>query len=148
MRIGVYNYFAESHIGRIFILQERKNIKKLTKKWGCCCKKAGVKRHDTIALGLLKKNKKKKKSKKKEECQIAVFTSRGAHVNYAIIALLYTHSIGNQLYNTMVVFKRRVSIYLARDIPAFVMYCVYGESRSSLLIESPDCMIYKNEKTF
>ena len=29
-------------------------------------------------------------------------------------------------------------VYLARDIPAFVMYCVYGESRSSLLIESTD----------
>ena len=26
-------------------------------------------------------------------------------------------------------------VYLARDIPAFVMYCFYGESRSSLLIE-------------
>ena len=25
-------------------------------------------------------------------------------------------------------------VYLARDIPAFVMYYVYGESRSSLLI--------------
>ena len=32
-------------------------------------------------------------------------------------------------------------VYLARDIPAFVMYCVYGESRSSLLIESTDSMI-------
>ena len=32
-------------------------------------------------------------------------------------------------------------MYLARDIPAFVMYCVYGESRSSLLIESVDSMI-------
>ena len=29
-----------------------------------------------------------------------------------------------------------VMVYLARDIPAFVMYCVYGASRSSLLIES------------
>ena len=29
-------------------------------------------------------------------------------------------------------------VYLARDIPAFVMYCFYGESRSSLLIESTD----------
>ena len=28
-----------------------------------------------------------------------------------------------------------------RDIPAFVMYCVYGASRSSLLIESTDSMI-------
>ena len=32
-------------------------------------------------------------------------------------------------------------VYLARDIPAFVMYCVYGESRSSLLIESTDSMM-------
>ena len=28
-----------------------------------------------------------------------------------------------------------------RDIPAFVMYCVYGASRSSLLVESTDSMI-------
>ena len=34
-------------------------------------------------------------------------------------------------------------VYLARDIPAFVMYCVNGESRSSLLIESTDSMIDK-----
>ena len=32
-------------------------------------------------------------------------------------------------------------VYLARDIPAFVMYYVYGKSRSSLLIESTDSMI-------
>ena len=31
--------------------------------------------------------------------------------------------------------------YLARDIPAFVMYCVNGASRSPLLIESTDSMI-------
>ena len=29
-------------------------------------------------------------------------------------------------------------VYLARDIPVFVMYCVNGESGSSLLIESTD----------
>ena len=29
-----------------------------------------------------------------------------------------------------------VYLHVARDIPAFVMYCVYGASRSSLLIES------------
>ena len=33
-------------------------------------------------------------------------------------------------------------VYLARDIPAFVMYCVNGESGLSLLIESTDSMIY------
>ena len=39
----------------------------------------------------------RKKKKKEEECQIAIFfTSRGAYVNCAIIAMLYTHSIGNQ----------------------------------------------------
>ena len=32
-------------------------------------------------------------------------------------------------------------MYLARDFPAFVMYCVNGESRSSLIIESTDSMI-------
>ena len=32
-------------------------------------------------------------------------------------------------------------VYLVRDIPAFVMYCVKGESGSSLLIESTDSMI-------
>ena len=44
-------------------------------------------------------------------------------------------------------------VFLARDIQAFVMYCVNGTSRSSLLIESTDSMIIestdsmiKNEK--
>ena len=32
-------------------------------------------------------------------------------------------------------------MYLARDIPAFVMYCVYGASRSSQLIESTETKI-------
>ena len=46
-----------------------------------------------------------------EECQIAIFfTSRGAYVNLRYIAMLYTHSIGNQPQNTMVVFKRRDSV--------------------------------------
>ena len=34
-------------------------------------------------------------------------------------------------------------VYLAQDIPPFVMYCVYGESGSSLLIESIDYDISK-----
>ena len=33
-------------------------------------------------------------------------------------------------------------MYLTRDIPAFVMYCVNGASRSTLIIESTDSMIY------
>ena len=32
-------------------------------------------------------------------------------------------------------------VYLAQAIQAFVMYCVNGTSRSSLLIESTDSMI-------
>ena len=44
-------------------------------------------------------------------------------------------------------------VYLARDIPAFVMYCVNGESDSSLLIESTDSdnlfsTIYKYNKRY
>ena len=34
-----------------------------------------------------------------------------------------------------------MTVYLARDIPPFVMYCVNGKPRSSLLIESTDSMI-------
>ena len=68
------------------------------------------------------------------------FTSHGAYVNLHYIAILYTYSIGNQPQNTMVVLKC-VIVYLARDISAFVMYCVNGESGSSLLIESTDSMI-------
>ena len=39
-------------------------------------------------------------------------------------------------------------VYPARDIRPFVMYCVNGKPRSSLLIESTDSMILKTEKTF
>ena len=42
-------------------------------------------------------------------------------------------SIGNQPQNRMEVFKMRDSVPSAR-YSAFVMYCVYGASRSSLLI--------------
>ena len=59
-------------------------------------------------LGLLKKE---ELEEEEEECQIAIFlTSRGAYVNLRYIAMLYTYSIGNQLYNTMVVFKMHDSV--------------------------------------
>ena len=35
-----------------------------------------------------------------------------------------------------------VKVFLALDIPPFVMYCVNGKPRSSLFIESTDSMIY------
>ena len=38
-------------------------------------------------------------------------------------------------------------VYLARDIPQFVMYCVNGKPRSSLFIESTDSMT-STKKTF
>ena len=34
-------------------------------------------------------------------------------------------------------------VYLVRDIPWFVMYCVYEESGSSLLIESVDKRVFQ-----
>ena len=42
------------------------------------------------------------------------FISRGAYINCAIIAMLYTHSIGNQPHNMMVVFKMLDSVSSAR----------------------------------
>ena len=35
-----------------------------------------------------------------------------------------------------------MEVFLALDIPPFVMYCVYGKPRSSLFIESTDSIIY------
>ena len=72
---------------------------------------------------------------------MAIFTLRGAHLNCAIMAMLYTHSIGNQRRTRWWCLKC-VIVYLARDIRPFVMYCVNGKPRSSLLIESTDSMIY------
>ena len=40
-----------------------------------------------------------------------------------------------------------VIVYLARDIPTFVTYCIYGESRSSVITESTDSMIMITHKT-
>ena len=62
-------------------------------------------------LGPLENNKKKKNAKWR------FFTSRGAHINCAIIAMLYTHSDGNPLHNTTVVFKMRDSVPSARYPP-------------------------------
>ena len=42
------------------------------------------------------------------------FTSRGVYVNLRYIAMLYTYSIGNQPWNTMVIFKMRDSVPSAR----------------------------------
>ena len=56
-------------------------------------------------------------------------------VIYTLIRLEISH-------RTRLWFLKCVIVYLARDIPAFVMYCVNGTSRSSLLIESTDSMIY------
>ena len=55
--------------------------------------------------------------KKKKNGKSQFFTLRGAYVNWCL---------------------KCVKVYLARVIPAFVMYCVNGASCSSLLIESTD----------
>ena len=49
------------------------------------------------------------------------FSSHGAYVNCAIIVMLYTHSIRNQLQNRIVVFKMHDSVSNVR-YPAFVLY--------------------------
>ena len=82
-----------------------------------------VRRYDTLVLGL-----NNKKKKKKEEWQIA-----GKNFFYFARCVRKLH-----YYDVIHSFDWR---YIARDIPAFVMYCVYGESRSSLLIEFTYFMI-------
>ena len=41
-----------------------------------------------------------------------------------------------------------MKVYPSRDIRPFVMYCVNGKPRSSLLIESTDSMISRHEPGF
>ena len=75
---------------------------------------------------------------------MAIFTSRGVYVKLRYIALIRLEI----RHRTRWCFKMRGSVPSARYNPAFVMYCVNGASRSSLLIESTDSMIYKNEKHY
>ena len=89
-------------------------------------------------LGLLKKE---EEEEERRMPNYNFFTSRGAYINCAIIAMLYTHSIGNQPWNTMVVFKMHDSVPSMRYSSVCKMYWVYGESRSFLLIEYTDSML-------
>ena len=58
---------------------------------------------------------------------MVIFTSSGMLVNCAIMAMLmlYTHSIGNQLQNTMVVFKMHDSVPSARYSPVCNVLCLW-----------------------
>ena len=56
----------------------------------------------------------RRRRRKKKNVKSRFFTSRGAYVNLRYIAMLYTYSIGNQPWNTMVVFKMRDSVPSAR----------------------------------
>ena len=66
-----------------------------------------------------------------------IFTSRGVYENFRYIALIRLGISHKTRWGCL----KCVIVYIARYIPAFVMYCVYGEFRSSLLIESTDSMI-------
>ena len=85
------------------------------------------------------------------------FTSCGAYVNCAIMAMLYTHSIGNQLYNTMVLFKIRDSVpsmkYSSASnvlrlwriwlIPTYRIYQLYGicAAQRGLKVHALACVV-------
>ena len=68
------------------------------------------------------------------------FTSRGAYVHLRYIAMLSLIRLEIS-HRTRWWCLKCVIVYLVRDIPEFLMYCVNGESGSSLLIESTDSMI-------
>ena len=37
-----------------------------------------------------------RRTRRRKNAEFRIFTSRGAYINWTIIAMLYTHSIGNQ----------------------------------------------------
>ena len=88
----------------------------------------------------LKDNKNKNKNKNKK-LKWRFFTSRCAHVNCAIMRCYILILLGISRRTRWWCLKC-VIVYPARDIRPFVMYCVNGKPRSSLLIESTDSMIY------
>ena len=99
-----------------------------------------VRRYDTIAVGLLKKE-------EEEELEIRrmpnrdFFTSHGVYVNLRYIAM-YTLIRLEISRRTRWWCLKCVMVYLARDIPAFVMYCVNGESGSPRVYRLYDIYIY------
>ena len=78
-----------------------------------------------------------RRSRRKKNAKLLFFTSRGAYVNLRYIALILLEISGR----TRWWYLKCVIVYLAREIPAFIMYCINGESGSSLLIESTGSMI-------
>ena len=56
----------------------------------------------------------RRKKKKMKNAKLRFVTSCGAHVNMRYLAMIYTHSIGNHPYNTMVVFKMRDNVPCVR----------------------------------
>ena len=64
-----------------------------------------VNKHQKIRYYCTRSAKKRRKKNVKQ-----YFTSRGAYISCIVIAMLYTHSIGNQPYNMMLVFKMHDSI--------------------------------------
>ena len=73
---------------------------------------------------------------------MAIFTSRGAHVNRAIMAICYTLILLEIRRRTPWCCLKSVIVYPARDIPPFLTYCVNGKPRSSLFIYAIMAMLY------
>ena len=67
----------------------------------------------------------------KKNAKSRVFTSCNANVNGVIMAMLCTQISRRTRWCCL----KCVIVYLARDIPSFVKYCIYGESGLSLLTE-------------
>ena len=71
----------------------------------------------------------RRRRRRKKNAKSLFFTSRGAYVKLRYIAMLYTR---------LEISRRTrwwcLKCVIARDIPAFVMYCINGASCLSLLI--------------
>ena len=73
------------------------------------------------------RRRRRRRRMKKKNAKSRFFTSRGAYVNLRYIALIRLEISRRTRWWCL----KCVIVYLARDIPAFVMYYVNGESGSS-----------------
>ena len=68
----------------------------------------------------------RRKRRRKKNAKLRFLTLCGAYLNCAIIAVLYTNSIGNQPKNTIVVFIMRDSVPSARYSSVCNVLCLWS----------------------
>ena len=97
-----------------------------------------VRRYDTIALGLLKKEKERRRKKKNAKSRY-IFFARCVRKIALYSDVIHSFDWKSAVEHDRGVYKMRDSVP-STTYSTLIMYCVYGASRSFLLIESTDSM--------